>query len=110
MTLLETIAAIKKQTSAATEGPWKICKEEGHDIIGNKDHIVVELAGENLCCKMSMKDAVFIAASRTNVVNLCDALELAIKHIEDAPKVEGCTCESCNPPTLARISEILEKK
>ena len=92
----ETLNRIRKQADAATWGTWATWKDQdstdwevlgAHDDYGNPALIASEVEGE---------DAEFIAAARTDVPRLVDALEavLAMHTPKDNGRVTPCcSCE-----------------
>ena len=135
MTSLETIAAIKKQASAATEGPWyaqkddlgmaehlEIMREHNPEYLAEYDVLEVRCSPDSPqyglfvasggCHKDSEANTAFIAASRTNVVNLCKVAELTRDMFMDVlclPPVKGPNgFKEALEIFDARIDEILE--
>lgn len=92
----ETLARIRKQADAATEGPWEVKPyydgaPEGADhvnsIVGPRQAIIIEQLGCD-CCDVGLSvkhaDAKFVTHARTDVPRLVDALE---KVLELHPRV-----------------------
>ena len=92
----ETLNRIRKQADAASSGPWEVkpyyegAPEETdyvNSIVGPRQAIIIEQLGCG-CCDVGLNvkhtDTEFIAASRTTVPRLVDALE---KVLELHPRV-----------------------
>lgn len=81
----ETLARIRNQAAAASEGPWMgISYPDGFlgRVIGGNGFTVAEDFGQDA-------DAEFIAASRTTVPALLDALEAVLKVHRDGGESQG---------------------
>ena len=86
----ETLARIRKQANAATEGPWEVKPYKGlaedgdyvDSIVGSSQESIVYQLGCG-CCDIGLEvahpDAEFIAAARTDVPALLDALEKVLR-------------------------------
>ena len=78
----ETLNRIRKQTDAATEGPWEegercVFTQSGAPVVSDDVvHYVNGMAGEGVC---HGEDAEFIAAARTDVPALVAALEKVLR-------------------------------
>ena len=91
----ETLARIRKQANAATEGPWEVKPYKGlaedgdyvDSIVGSSQESIVYQLGCG-CCDIGLEvahpDAEFIAASRTDVPWLLEQVELRDKALEAA--------------------------
>lgn len=115
----ETLARIRAQANAATEGPWEAeWRFTGWDISGNVDDdgLPALIASES-----DGQDAEFIAASRTTVPALVDALEAVLDLHKPIPctipdgtgVTDGTVCDHCLDPTwphaiAATITRALE--
>ena len=118
----ETLARIRKQADAATEGPW--CRERSHGAPSRwQDACVFDANGEYVISEARDEDAKFIAASRATVPALAGALEKVLAM--HTPKNNGrvsmcCSCEqwiespdneACIEypcPTVTAITQALE--
>ena len=136
----ETLAHIREQADAATEGPWEADgagevsqhwsrPEPWETVVGT------DVACMSYCYGGSAKgverdeDAEFIAAARTNVPRLVDALEAALNIHRDGGESQGYTddghygtmphcCTTCGEfgeygvpwpcPTVTAITQALE--
>lgn len=73
----ETLARILAQADAATEGPWDY--RRGYDTPSEwQDSYVLDEDGESVVSDVSDGNGEFIAASRTNVPRLVDALDAVL--------------------------------
>ena len=91
----ETLARIRKQANAATEGPWEVKPYKGlaedgdyvDSIVGSSQESIVYQLGCG-CCDIGLEvahpDAEFIAAARTDVPWLLEQVELRDKALEAA--------------------------
>ena len=115
----ETLARIRAQADAATDGPWDY--QRGHDTpSGWLDAYVLGADGEPVVSEVSDGTAEFIAASRTNVPALADALEKVLNlHVKAQPipaaygtQEGGNYCVTCAEewpcPTVTTITTELE--
>ena len=78
----ETLARIRKQADAATEGPWRYVSifEVGGYVEDGRGRELFDWAQDDagtICTPDA--DAEFIAAARTNVPHLVDALDAVLK-------------------------------
>ena len=120
--LKQTLARIRKQVEAATEGPWN------HYSINPRitpEHAVYSMPldadplarSSEIAGSVAPRDAEFIAASRTVIPTLLDALDAALDLHKPAPCTvtdgrgvsEATVCEHCLNPdwpceTVAVIS------
>ncbi|QAV29763.1 hypothetical protein [Micrococcus luteus] len=89
----ETLARIRKQADAATEGPWEADGLEG-TITSKTDGLVTDPQGPYLVVDgitmWAESDAEFIAAARTDVPRLVDALD-AVLDLADRLDAEAAT-------------------
>ena len=86
----ETLARIRRRADAATEGPWEVKPYKGlaedgdyvDSIVGSSQESIVYQLGCG-CCDIGLEvahpDAEFIAAARTDVPALLDALEKVLR-------------------------------
>ena len=89
----ETLARIRKQANAATEGPWEVKPYKGlaedgdyvDSIVGSSQESIVYQLGCG-CCDIGLEvahpDAEFIAAARTDVPWLLEQVGLRDKALE----------------------------
>ena len=96
----ETLNRIRKQADNATEGPWEADGLEG-TVTSKTDGLVTDPQGPYLVVDgitmWAESDAEFIAASRTTVPALLDALEkvLELHSPRDDAWSAGITCNGC---------------
>ena len=84
----EILARIRKQADAAREGPWDY--QRGHDTpSGWFDAYVLGADGESVVSEAFDGDAEFIAAARTTVPALLDALEAVLEIHQDGGESQG---------------------
>ena len=123
----ETLNRIRKQADNATEGPWDY--QRGHDTpSGWFDAYVFGADGESVVSEAFDGNAEFIAASRTTVPALLDALEKVLELHQPVTDGMGFTedgyggispaCSSCGTsdeyavpypcPTVTAITTALE--
>lgn len=117
----ETLARIRAQAAAATEGPWRhvsIFEEGGfvEDDDGRDIFRWIEDDAGTICA--TDPDAEFIAASRTTVPALVDALEAVLKvhrpdHVESRDLCASCFGWDSEPvlwpcPTVKAITDALD--
>lgn len=115
----ETLARIRKQADAATDGPWDY--QRGYDTPSEwQDAHVLGADGESVVSEASDENAEFIAAARTNVPRLVVALQAVLNlHFRPQPipaaygtqtGLDYCrTCAEDYPcPTVAAITQALE--
>lgn len=98
----ETLARIRAQADAATEGPW-YAEPVGRWRNGARYSSVVEPGLYDVATRCPPDDAEFIAAARTTVPALVDALEAVLKvhrpmHCEPECCTEPVYCEGCKQP------------
>ena len=88
----EILARIRKQADAATEGPWEA---KHHHHLVTKRHVVseiprvVECEGDGGGGLYRGEDTEFIAAARTTVPALLDALEAVLEIHQDGGESQG---------------------
>ena len=117
----ETLARIRAQADAATEGPWEV---NGPDrpwatISHGSDSILHAYEQHHPYCEgcecgdprsevaLSDEDAEFIAAARTDVPALLDALEKVMALVPDC--ATSCRSGGCaSAPPARRSSDIIE--
>ena len=120
----ETLNRIRKQADAATDGPWEagercVFTPTGEAVVS--DDVVVYAHGFSGEGVGLYEDAEFIAAARTTVPALLDALEAVLKIHKPIPctitngsdVTDGTVCEHClNPvwpcPTVEATSTAIE--
>ncbi|MCT1856940.1 hypothetical protein M3C21_05210 [Micrococcus luteus] len=117
----ETLARIRAQAENATEGPWAPWRDQdgaphmnGLLMVGNADAVIpegefwVEDVDINPVAHTYLpEDREFIAASRTTVPRLLDALEAVLDLHKPTPctitdgtgVTEGTACDHCLDPT-----------
>ena len=133
MTLIEKIQAMKAQADAATKGPWTVMDCPPPSFADHGWRAITKLSDKRMVAatkeaflridekgtvrrtkENNTTDLAFIAASRTNVPKLCDALEAAINYISVGGYFPNnkCDCAECERQNkiLSSIAEILEKK
>ncbi len=77
------LKAIRERCEAATEGPWEECKEDGVDIIGSQDIIILEIClGAKLNCHIFDENITFIAHARQDIPDLLDDNTAKAEEIE----------------------------
>ena len=127
----ETLTRIRKQTDAATPGPWKSLdlpvivrgySKTIHSPAGTGRTWTVDI-GPEIASTVSDEDAEFIAAARTDVPWLLDQVELRDKALEAALNEHPTGvfhsftgdipwCDACDAPypcpTVAAITTALE--
>ena len=127
----ETLNRIRKQANAATEGPWEADGLEG-TVTSKTDGLVTDPQGPYLVVDgitmWAESDAEFIAAARTDVPALLDALEKVLELHQPVTDGMGFTedgyggispaCSSCGTsdeyavpypcPTVTAITTALE--
>ena len=85
----ETLARIRAQADAATEGPWAVSMDRIEHTGGSEYAVAYDVARE--------EDAAFIAAARTTVPALVDALEAVLEvHKPDYTYPECPKCIECS--------------
>ena len=88
----ETLARIRKQADAATPGPWEA---KHHHHTATERHVVSEIPrvaeceGDGGGGLYRGEDAEFIAAARTTVPALLDALEAVLEIHQDGGESQG---------------------
>lgn len=115
----ETLARIRAQADAATEGPWRYASifEVGGYVEDSRGRELFDWAQDDagtICTPDA--DAEFIAASRTTVPALLDALDAAIRvhHLSEFHTFTGPVpwCDECDCtypcPTVDAITTALE--
>ena len=117
----ETLARIRAQAGAATDGPWEAGGLEG-TITSKTDGLVTDPQGPYLVVDgitmWAESDAEFIASSRTTVPALLDALDAAIRvhHLSEFHTLTGPVpwCDECDCiypcPTVDAITTALEAR
>ena len=110
----ETLARIRAQAGAATEGPWEVSMDRIERTGGGEYAVAYDVARE--------EDAEFIAAARTDVPWLLEQVEIRDKALEAVLELHGpgrtfhghgfstqlCTCGSkCPCPTVQAITDAL---
>ena len=77
----ETLARIRAQAGAASEGPWGVSMDRIEHTGGGEYAVAYDVARE--------EDSEFIAAARTTVPALVDALEAVLKVHRDGGESQG---------------------
>lgn len=122
----ETLARIRKQADAATEGPWEADgagevsqhwsrPEPWETVVGTGVTCMPYCYGGSAKGAERDEDAAFIAAARTNVPRLVDALEAALELHKPGRTFHGhgfsqqlCMCGKALPcPTVEAITTAL---
>lgn len=113
----ETLARIRAQADAATDGPWtaEYSGEQGNCVLPPGYRSTRKAVAVTRLWR-AQADAEFIAASRTTVPVLLDALEKVLNlHVEGRPfyghgfRQRRCECGSGWPcPTVTAITAALE--
>lgn len=101
--------AIKARYEAASEGPWKICKEDGVDIIGNDSEIILELSGKTLGCTVRPYNFKFIAHARTDLPACLEEIERLKKALQKIIDESG-KVDIANWPAQQQICQAIARK
>lgn len=83
MNLLDELSAIESRAQAATAGPWQISAAGGPYVFGNDGAEIAKCDSWQRPETAHKLNATFIAAARTDLPKLCEALKVAIAALQD---------------------------